>query len=157
MRTIAIANQKGGCGKTTVAINLSACLAKEGRRTLLVDMDPQSHCAIGLAVPEEQIELSIADVLLGGPEQPPVELSRIIWQIATNFDLAPSRIDLAGFEQRMAGAEDRDRRLQQALAGLAEPYEFVVIDCPPHVGLLTFNALRAADEVIVPVDTGYFA
>ncbi len=102
MKTIAIANQKGGCGKTTMAINLAACLAREGRRTLLVDMDPQGHCALGLAVPEDQIELSIADVLMAIDSDSPVEMSRIIWQIATNFDLAPSLIDLAAMEQRIA-------------------------------------------------------
>lgn len=157
MRTIAIANQKGGCGKTTVAINLSATLAREGQRVLLVDMDPQGHCALGLAVPEEQLELTIADALMGTDSGEQVELNRTIWQIATNFDLAPSRIDLAGFEQRMAGADDRDLRLKNILASVAAQYDVVVIDCPPHVGLLTFNALRAADEVIVPVDTGYFS
>ena len=119
MRTIAIANQKGGCGKTTVAINLSATLAREGQRVLLVDMDPQGHCALGLAVPEEQLELTIADVLMGTDAGEQVELNRIIWQIATNFDLAPSRIDLAGFEQRMAGVDDRDLRLKNILAAVA--------------------------------------
>jgi len=156
MKTIAITNQKGGCGKTTIAINLAACLAREGKRTLLVDMDPQGHCGLGLAVPEEQIELSIADVLLGTETGVQVELNRVIWQIATNFDLAPSRIDLAAFEQRMAGRDQRDLRLAEALASVADQYDFVVVDCPPHVGLLTFNALRAADAALVPVETGYF-
>jgi len=156
MKTIAITNQKGGCGKTTIAINLAACLARDGKRTLLVDMDPQGHCGLGLAVPEEQIELSIADVLLDTETGGQVQLNRVIWQIATNFDLAPSRIDLAAFEQRMAGHDHRDLRLSEALATVADQYDFVVVDCPPHVGLLTFNALRAADAVLIPVETGYF-
>jgi chromosome partitioning protein len=157
MRTIAIANQKGGCGKTTVAINLAACLAREGKRTLLVDMDPQGHCGLGLAVPEEQIEFTVADVLVGEDARGQVEMNRVIWQIAANFDLAPARIDLAALEQRLAGVDDRDLRLKAALESVAAQYEYVVVDCPPHVGLLTFNALRAADDVLVPVETGYFS
>ena len=157
MRTIAIANQKGGCGKTTMAINLAACLAREGRRTLLVDMDPQGHCAVGLAVPEEQIELSIVDAMLAVSSDQPVEMGRIIWQIATNFDLVPSLIDLAALEQQLADQDDRDLRLRACLATVADNYDYAIIDCPPHVGMLTFNALRAANDVIVPVDTGYFS
>ena len=156
MRTIAIANQKGGCGKTTVAINLSACLAREGRRTLLVDMDPQGHCALGLAVPEEQIELSMFDAL-AGMNGDSVELSRVIWQITANFDLAPSKVNLAGFEPRMLDHPDRDVRLRTILESVADRYEYVVVDCPPHIGLLTYNAFQAAGEVIIPVDTGYFS
>jgi len=102
MRTIAIANQKGGCGKTTVSINLAACLAREGCRTLLVDMDPQGHCALGLAVPEDQIEISIYDVLRsdlepnGGPANGErIDLARSTWQITANFDLTPSTTFLA--------------------------------------------------------------
>jgi len=155
MRILAITNQKGGCGKTTVAINLSACLAREGRRVLLVDMDPQSHCALGLAVPEDQIELSIAQVLES--EGGATELSRITWQIAANFDLAPSRTDLAAYEYKMSGVAGADLRLRKVLLSVADKYDFAVIDCPPHIGLLTMSALRAAGEVIVPVDTGYFS
>ena len=157
MRTIAIVNQKGGCGKTTVAINLSACLAREGRRTLLVDMDPQGHCALGLAVPEEQIELSIFDALMEGAGPDAVDMSRVIWQITANFDLAPSKTDLAGFEPKMLNQPDRDVRLQRVLETVANRYDFAIIDCPPHIGLLTFNAFRAADEIVIPVDTGYFS
>lgn len=157
MRTFAVVNQKGGCGKTTVSINLSACLAREGRRVLLVDMDPQGHCALGLAVPEEQIELSIVDVLVPEDGRPPVELSRVVWQITANFDLAPARIDLAGFEPRVMGMPDAEELLRRALESVADKYDVALIDCPPGVGLLTFNALRACDDVIIPVDTGYFS
>lgn len=157
MRTIAIANQKGGCGKTTVSINLAACLAREGRRTLLVDMDPQGHCALGLAVPEEQIEVSIYDVLMEGPTGEKTDITRSIWQITANFDLAPATTSLARFEQVMQGRPDRDHRLADALSSVDGRYDFVIVDCPPHIGLLTQNALTAASEVIIPVDTGYFS
>ena len=98
MRTVAIINQKGGCGKTTVSINLASALAELGKRTLLVDMDPQSHCAVGLAVPEEQIEQSVYDVLISTSRNEPIRLTEILWQISDNFELAPSSIDLAAFE-----------------------------------------------------------
>ncbi len=157
MRIIAVANQKGGCGKTTVVINLAACLAREGQRTLAVDLDPQGHCALGLAVPEEQIEISIADILLEDPAAGPPDLSRVTWQIASNYDLVPSRFDLSTLEQRLAGVPDRETRLRNTLDAVADKYDFVLIDTPPTVGFLTQNALFAADEIIVPVDTGYFS
>lgn len=157
MRTITIANQKGGCGKTTVAINLSASLAREGRRVLLLDMDPQGHCALGMAVPEEQIDLSILDCLMPRSEAEPLELSRITWQIAPNLDLAPSRSNLARLEPAMADAKDGDTQLRNLLEAAAGRYDYCVVDCPPHLGLLMRNALRAANDVIIPVDTGYFS
>ncbi|MFI4860545.1 MAG: AAA family ATPase [Phycisphaerales bacterium JB063] len=156
MRTIAIINQKGGCGKTTVSINLAATLAAMGHKTLLVDMDPQSHCALGLAVPEAQIDRSTADLLRAGMNGE-LGVADITWQISRNLDLAPSTVSLAAVEPQLATASDRDRRLAQVLATCADRYEYCIIDCPPSIGLLTFNALRAADEVIVPVETGYFA
>lgn len=156
MRTIAIINQKGGCGKTTVSINLAATLAAKGHKTLLVDMDPQSHCALGLAVPDAQIERSTADVLRAGLDGS-IGFPDIIWQISRGFDLAPSGIGLAGLEAQLANAPDRDRRLAQVLSTVGPRYDFCIVDCPPSIGLLTFNALRAADEVLIPVETGYFA
>jgi len=156
VRTIAIINQKGGCGKTTVSINLAAVLAERGHRTLLVDMDPQSHCGLGLAVPETQVHQSTADLLLHGLDGT-IGLSEITWQIARNFDLAPASMALAAAEQRLSAAPDKDRRLQHVLSTVASRYDYCIIDCPPAIGLLTFNALRAAREVIVPVETGYFA
>lgn len=157
MRTITIANQKGGCGKTTVAINVAASLARESRRVLLVDLDPQGHCALGMAVPEEQIDLSILDCLLPPNDAEPLELSRITWQIAPHLDLAPSRNNLSTLEPRLGTSEEADELLGKLLKANASRYDYCVIDCPPHLGLLMKNGLRAADEVVIPVDTGYFS
>src|SRR3954465_11637514 len=157
MRTIAIINQKGGCGKTTTSINLAACLARLGEKTLLVDMDPQGHCAVGLAVPEEQIERTIFDALIDESLGRVAKVSEIVWQIASDFDLAPSNIKLSAFEQVFAGKSGREDRLSKALEPVRENYEWCIIDCPPSVGLLTFNALRACDEVIVPVESRAFS
>jgi chromosome partitioning protein len=157
MRTIAVINQKGGCGKTTISINLSAALAAKGHRTLLVDIDPQGHCAVGLAVPEEQIEQNIYDTLIGMGRGEPVRLKEVLWQICDRLELAPSNIDLAAFEQQMSGVVDRENCLKKILEEVQADYDYVVIDCPPSVGLLTFNALRAATDVVVPVEMGYFS
>jgi len=157
MRTIAVINQKGGCGKTTVSINLASALAAESKRTLLVDMDPQGHCAVGLAVPDEQVEQGIYDVLLGSRRGEPIKLSEILWEIGDNFHLAPASIDLAAFEQQTNGIVDRENCLRDVLKTAAAEFDYVVIDCPPAVSLLTFNALRAASDVVVPVETGYFS
>lgn len=157
MRTVAIVNQKGGCGKTTVSINLASALAELDKRTLLVDLDPQSHCAVGLAVPEDQIEQSIYDVLISKSRGEPIRLKEILWQIGDRLELAPASIDLSAFEQQMVGIMERESCLRNVLADVKGDYDYVIIDCPPAVGLLTFNALRAATDVIVPVETGYFA
>lgn len=157
MRTIAIINQKGGCGKTTTSINLAACLARLGQRALLVDMDPQGHCGVGLAVPEDQIERTIYDTLLEERDGAVARVNEMVWQIASNFDLAPSNIRLAAFEQVFAGRPGREDRLREALDKVSGSYDWAIIDCPPSVGLLTFNALRACDECLVPVETGFFS
>jgi chromosome partitioning protein len=157
MRTIAIVNQKGGCGKTTVSINLASTLAKAGKKTLLVDMDSQGHCAVGLAIPEEQIEQSIYDVLISTADDRPMHIDEVLWEICEGLELAPASIDLAALEQQMAGVNGREDCLKKVLARLDGKYDFVVIDCPPAVGLLTLTALRAATDVIVPAETGYFS
>lgn len=157
MRTIAIVNQKGGCGKTTVSINLASALAESGEKTLLIDMDSQSHCAVGLAVPEEQVEQSIYDVLISHSRGEPIKLTEILWQINDKLDLAPASIDMSAFEQQMSNINQREQYLKKVLDGLGEKYSYILIDCPPAVSLPTFNALRAATDVIVPVETGYFA
>ncbi|MDX2114696.1 MAG: AAA family ATPase [Planctomycetota bacterium] len=159
MRTIAIINQKGGSGKTTTAINLAAALARIGKRVLLVDLDPQSHCALGLAIPEAQIDLHVGDLMLA-PDHRPIDRNRLIWKTARGLDIIPSTTRLAGLESARGGLadrEDRDRRLAASLAPFAPHYDWCFLDCPPFIGLLTFNALRAADEVLIPVETAYFA
>src|SRR4051794_34027876 len=158
MRTISLINQKGGCGKTTSSINLAACMAHLGQRTILVDMDPQGHCAVGLAVPDAQIEKSVYDVLRGPINgSAGLSLKDITWQIATNFDLAPATISLAALETELHGIPGRQDRLSDALARVANDYDFCIVDCPPNVGLLTFNAMRASSDVLIPVETGYFS
>ncbi|MCC5821940.1 MAG: AAA family ATPase [Phycisphaerales bacterium] len=171
MRTIAIINQKGGCGKTTSAINVSAGLAKRGFRTLLVDLDPQSHCAAGLGVPEDRIDLDVSDALRA-PDDAALDRDRLLWRIGRGFDLLPSRMKLAGLEAARGGLADMDQpqnRLATVLERLTrddkepgddEPgrrYDAVVIDCPPSIGLLSYNALAASGEVIIPVETSFFS
>ena len=159
MRTIAIINQKGGCGKTTTSINLAACLARLGQKTLLVDMDPQGHCGVGLAVPEEQIERTIYDCAdrrtrRQARQDQPKSSGR-----SPAISIWPRRnIKLAAFEQVFAG-RDRPRGSPRTRPSnpSSQNYQWCIIDCPPSVGLITFNALRACDEAIVPVETGYFS
>jgi chromosome partitioning protein len=120
-------------------------------------VDPQSHCAVGLAVPEEQIEQSMFDVLIGQARGEPLRVGEILWKISERFELAPSTIDLATFETQTTGLAERENCLRDVLVGLRNEFDYVVIDCPPSVGLLTFNALRAANDIIVPVEMGYFS
>jgi len=159
MRTIAIINQKGGCGKTTTAINLASQLAAQGRRTLLIDMDPQSHCAAGLGVPESRIEMDIGDAMLTvGPAG--VDAPRLLWRVARNLDLAPSRTKLAGLEASRGGLADlldREKRLAAVISHFKHEYDVVCVDCPPSIGLLTYNALACADLVLIPVETSFFS
>jgi chromosome partitioning protein len=159
MRTIAVVNQKGGSGKTTTAINLAATLAERGERVLLVDMDPQGHCAAGLGVPDTRIEFSLAQALLCEPPGGSDPLGWL-WEVARGLRLAPCTVALAGLESARGGLvslPDRDRRLLRYLERVAPHFDRCVIDCPPTIGYLTFNALRAADEALVPVETGFFA
>ncbi|HYE62145.1 MAG TPA: AAA family ATPase [Phycisphaerales bacterium] len=159
MRTIAIINQKGGCGKTTTAINLAAGLARQGRRTLLIDMDPQSHCAAGLGIPEQRIEMDIGDAMLAVGQRP-IDPTKLLWRAGRNLDLAPSRMRLAGLEAPRGGLADlvdKDKRLANVLTHLKGDYDVCCIDCPPSIGLLTYNALAAADTVLIPVETSFFS
>ena len=162
MRIISIVNQKGGCGKTTTSVNLAAILASRGRRVLLVDLDPQSHCAAALGVPEREIEYSTIYLLLDPPATPfgPAQVAARTWEVAYGLRLLPSTVRLARAEAPGGGlidAPDRDRRLRRGLESFAATVDCCIIDCPPTIGLLTFNALRAADEVVVPVETGFLA
>jgi chromosome partitioning protein len=157
LKTIAIVNQKGGSGKTTTAINLASMLARRGWPTVLIDMDPQSHCAIGLGIPEAVITAGLFEALATGDSH---ILDRTRVSAARNLELIPSTARLAGIEAARGGladAPDREERLAHLLTPLADRFAWCIIDCPPSIGLLTFNALRAADEVLIPVETGYFA
>jgi chromosome partitioning protein len=159
VRIISIINQKGGCGKTTSAINLAGLTARRGLRTLLVDLDPQSHCAAGLAIPEQRIDLDIGDAMLAGDSEP-IEPTRLLWRASRNLDLAPSRMKLAGLEAARGGIADhpdKERRLAAVLARLSHNYDVCFIDCSPSIGLLTFNALAAATDILIPVETSFFA
>ncbi|MCL6581417.1 MAG: AAA family ATPase [Firmicutes bacterium] len=152
-RVIAVANQKGGVGKTTTSINLGACLAEMGQRVLIVDLDPQGHVSSGLGVEKSRIERCMYDVIIGG-----VSLKEIIIPTAfKNLWLAPSTIDLAGAELELVPAISRETRLRDALADTRGQYDFVFIDCPPSLGLLTVNALTAADTLLVPIQCEYYA
>jgi len=158
MRTIAVMNQKGGCGKTTTVVSLSGCLAVEGHRVLVVDMDPQGHATLGLGIDAEELDQNLYEVLAEPPETA-ARLEDVIVKAAPNLDVAPSGVILSALEQKLSaeGVRGRTERLSHVLSRLETPYEFVLIDCPPNVGILTFNALRAAEEVIVPLETSYFA
>ena len=157
MRTIAIVNQKGGCAKTTTAVNLAGCLATDGARVLVVDLDPQAHASIALGIDPELLDENLYEVL--AEEEGIARLAEVIVPAGERLHVAPSGIVLSALEQKLAqeNAASRTDRLARAIAQLPEPYEYVLIDCPPNVGLLTFNALRAAHEVIVPVEASHFA
>lgn len=152
MQVLALANQKGGCGKTTAAINLAGALAARGARALLVDLDPQGHATLGLSC-SASASPGIAEVLLGE-----VPLSAVLRSTAGGFDLAPANRALAGYEQEAERLIAPERRLTGALAELESRYDYVLVDCPPRAdGVLTANAIRAARAVILVVETGAFA
>jgi chromosome partitioning protein len=157
MRVIAVVNQKGGCGKTTTAVNLAGCLAADGFRVLVVDLDPQAHSTLALGLDPEELDENLYEVLVepGGVDR----LNEVVVEVSENLDVAPSGIVLSALEQKLASepVETRTERLGAALARLPTPYDYVLVDCPPSVGLLTFNALRASGEVIVPLETSHFA
>jgi chromosome partitioning protein len=156
MRTIAIANQKGGCGKTTTAINLASSLSLKGQRVLLIDDDPQAHATMGLNIKPSDLEKSMYHVMTPREDEL-LSLEDIIITIKDNFDLAPSSIILSAVEQELAGVEGREEKLLRALNALTQHYHYIIIDCPPSIGLLCFNALRASKEVIIPIDMSLFS
>ncbi|MEO6349799.1 MAG: AAA family ATPase [Candidatus Limnocylindrales bacterium] len=154
-KVIAIANQKGGVGKTTTAINLAGSLAEQGFRVLCVDMDPQANLTVGLGINLRNVENSMAEALI----DPAVKLDEIILPTQTaGVDVAPSTIDLSASENVLFSAIGREQTLREALAASAlGNYDYILIDCPPTLGLLTLNALVASDGVIIPVQTQYYA
>lgn len=154
MRTIAIVNQKGGCGKTTTAINLSACLALNNKRVLLIDLDPQSHTSIGLGVKVEELEKSIYDVF---SESNRKSLDDVIIEIDQNFDLAPSQLILSAVEQELAGTAGRESVLARSFQNIESYYDYIIVDCPPSLGLLTFNTLKACSEALIPIEMSAFS
>ncbi len=157
MHIIALSNQKGGCGKTTSAINIAASLASLGRKTLLIDLDPQAHATFGLGIRSDKVESSIYNVLTEQEGRKKGFLEDILLPIDDCLDLAPSHILLSTIEQEFTNKDESVSKLHQVLSGLSFPYEYVVIDCPPSLGFLTFNALRASQTVIVPIELGSFS
>jgi chromosome partitioning protein len=152
-RVMAVANQKGGVGKTTTAVNLSACLAELGHRTLVVDLDPQGNASTGLGIDPRNLSTSLYDVIMHElPIEDCVEPASV-----RNLFVAPASLDLAGAEIELVPAFSRELRLRRAIDAVKDEYDYIVIDCPPSLGLLTVNGLAAASEVLVPIQCEYYA
>ena len=152
-RVFAVANQKGGVGKTTTTVNIGACFAELGQKVLIIDLDPQANATTGLGLNPRQLEHSLYDVLLHG-----VALEDVVEPVAVkDLYVAPASLDLAGAEIELVPAFSRERKLKEAIETVIDDYDVILIDCPPSLGLLTINGLTAASEVLVPIQTEYYA
>lgn len=152
-KTIAIVNQKGGVGKTTTAVNLAAAVGKKGFKTLLIDIDPQGNTTSGLGINKKKIEKSTYDMIIGEAKASDIIKSSGF----ENLDIMPSHMNLAGAEIEVAELENRNGRIKTALAPIKEYYDFIFLDCPPSLGLITVNALTAVDSVMIPIQCEYYA
>ena len=152
-RIIAIANQKGDVGKTTTSINLSACLAEKGQRVLVVDIDPQGNTTSGLGVEKTELENTVYELILGEAELDECLIKNVI----DNLDVLPSNVNLAGAEIDLIGVENREYILKNKLAEIEDKYDFIIIDCPPSLTMLTVNAMTTANTVLVPIQCEYYA
>lgn len=152
-RIIAVANQKGGVGKTTTAINLSSCLAAKGQKVLAIDMDPQGNMTSGLSVDKDEVEYTVYDLLIGETDVEQV----ICREVFENLDVLPTNIDLSGAEIELLDADNKQFILRDKISQIRDNYDFVIIDCPPSLSMLTINALTTADTVLVPIQCEYYA
>mgnify|MGYP005809909757 FL=1 len=152
-RIIAIANQKGGVGKSTTAINLSACLAEAGKKVLAIDIDPQGNTTSGLGVDKNEADPTLYELLLGEADLD----NCIIKNVVESLDLIPSNMNLSGAEIELVGIEEREYILRNAIENVRNVYDYIIMDCPPSLSMLTINALTAADSVLVPIQCEYYA